>query len=219
MEAYDISNTNGFASVGSMIVYERGKPKRNDYRKFHIKGVQGADDYASMREVLTRRFRHGLEEQKSGKELGSFNVFPDLIMMDGGKGQVNVALEVLQSLNIDIPVCGLVKDDKHQTRGIIYNNNELIINKGSNLMQLIRRIQDEVHRFAITYHRSLRDKRTLHSVLDDIPYVGEKRRRALLMKFGSVDNIKKASMQELLETQSIDKKSAESIYNYFNGNN
>ena len=215
MEAYDISNTNGFASVGSMIVYERGKPKRNDYRKFHIKGVQGADDYASMREVLTRRFRHGLEEQKSGKELGSFNVFPDLIMMDGGKGQVNVALEVLQSLNIDIPVCGLVKDDKHQTRGIIYNNNELIINKGSNLMQLIRRIQDEVHRFAITYHRSLRDKRTLHSVLDDIPGIGEKRKKNLLSHFKNIESIKAATFEQLLEVESINKTAAENIYNYF----
>ena len=140
-------------------------------------------------------------------------------MMDGGKGQINIALEVLRDLNINIPVCGLVKDDKHATRGIIYNNEELIINRSSNLMQLIRRIQDEVHRFAITYHRSLRDKRTLHSVLDDIPNVGEKRRRALLMKFGSVDNIKKATVEELLEVPSIDKKSAESIYIYFNGNN
>ena len=225
MEAFDISNINGFETVGSMIVYEKGKPKRSDYRKFKLKTITGPDDYGSMHEVLTRRFVHGIDEKKQlseknlPDEVGSFNRFPDIIMMDGGKGQVNVALEVLQSLNIDIPVCGLVKDDKHQTRGIIYNNNELIINKSSNLMQLIRRIQDEVHRFVITYHRSLRDKRTLHSVLDDIPYVGEKRRRALLMKFGSVDNIKKASMQELLETQSIDKKSAESIYNYFNGNN
>lgn len=225
IEAYDISNIQGVDSVGTMIVFEEGRAKNSDYRKFKIKTVKGANDYDSMREILTRRFNHGLDEIKAIQQrdlklsAGKFSTFPDLIMMDGGKGQVNVALEVLQSLNIDIPVCGLVKDDKHQTRGIIYNNNELIINKGSNLMQLIRRIQDEVHRFAITYHRSLRDKRTLHSVLDDIPYVGEKRRRALLMKFGSVDNIKKASMQELLETQSIDKKSAESIYNYFNGNN
>ena len=225
IEAYDISNIQGVDSVGTMIVFEEGRAKNSDYRKFKIKTVKGANDYDSMREILTRRFNHGLDEIKAIQQrdlklsAGKFSTFPDLIMMDGGKGQVNVALEVLQSLNIDIPVCGLVKDDKHQTRGIIYNNNELIINKGSNLMQLIRRIQDEVHRFAITYHRSLRDKRTLHSVLDDIPYVGEKRRRALLMKFGSVDNIKKASMQELLETQTIDKKSAESIYNYFNGNN
>lgn len=225
IEAYDISNIQGVDSVGTMIVFEEGRAKNSDYRRFKIKTVKGANDYDSMREILTRRFNHGLDEIKAIQQrdlklsAGKFSTFPDLIMMDGGKGQVNVALEVLQSLNIDIPVCGLVKDDKHQTRGIIYNNNELIINKGSNLMQLIRRIQDEVHRFAITYHRSLRDKRTLHSVLDDIPYVGEKRRRALLVKFGSVDNIKKASMQELLETQSIDKKSAESIYNYFNGNN
>ena len=225
IEAYDTSNIQGVDSVGTMIVFEEGRAKNSDYRRFKIKTVKGANDYDSMREILTRRFNHGLDEIKAIQQrdlklsAGKFSTFPDLIMMDGGKGQVNVALEVLQSLNIDIPVCGLVKDDKHQTRGIIYNNNELIINKGSNLMQLIRRIQDEVHRFAITYHRSLRDKRTLHSVLDDIPYVGEKRRRALLMKFGSVDNIKKASMQELLETQSIDKKSAESIYNYFNGNN
>lgn len=225
IEAYDISNIQGVDSVGTMIVFEEGRAKNSDYRRFKIKTVKGANDYDSMREILTRRFNHGLDEIKAIQQrdlklsAGKFSTFPDLIMMDGGKGQVNVALEVLQSLNIDIPVCGLVKDDKHQTRGIIYNNNELIINKSSNLMQLIRRIQDEVHRFAITYHRSLRDKRALHSVLDDIPYVGEKRRRALLMKFGSVDNIKKASMQELLETQSIDKKSAESIYNYFNGNN
>ena len=225
IEAYDISNIQGVDSVGTMIVFEEGRAKNSDYRRFKIKTVKGANDYDSMREILTRRFNHGLDEIKAIQQrdlklsAGKFSTFPDLIMMDGGKGQVNVALEVLQSLNIDIPVCGLVKDDKHQTRGIIYNNNELIINKSSNLMQLIRRIQDEVHRFAITYHRSLRDKRTLHSVLDDIPYVGEKRRRALLMKFGSVDNIKKASMKELLETQSIDKKSAESIYNYFNGNN
>ena len=225
IEAYDISNIQGVDSVGTMIVFEEGRAKNSDYRRFKIKTVKGANDYDSMREILTRRFNHGLDEIKAIQQrdlklsAGKFSTFPDLIMMDGGKGQVNVALEVLQSLNIDIPVCGLVKDDKHQTRGIIYNNNELIINKGSNLMQLIRRIQDEVHRFAITYHRSLRYKRTLHSVLDDIPYVGEKRRRALLVKFGSIDNIKKASMQELLETQSIDKKSAESIYNYFNGNN
>lgn len=225
IEAYDISNIQGVDSVGTMIVFEEGRAKNSDYRRFKIKTVKGANDYDSMREILTRRFNHGLDEIKAIQQrdlklsAGKFSTFPDLIMMDGGKGQVNVALEVLQSLNIDIPVCGLVKDDKHQTRGIIYNNNELIINKGSNLMQLIRRIQDEVHRFAITYHRSLRDKRTLHSVLDDIPYVGEKRRRTLLVKFGSIDNIKKASMQELLETQSIDKKSAESIYNYFNGNN
>ncbi len=205
-----------------MIVFEEGKAKNSDYRRFRIKSVKGANDYDSMREILERRFKHGLEEIKAIQEKnikfssGKFSSFPDFIMMDGGKGQVNIALEVLESLNISIPVCGLVKDDKHQTRGIIYNNEELIINRGSNLMQMIRRIQDEVHRFAITYHRSLRDKRTLHSILDDIPNVGEKRRRALLMKFGSVDNIKNANLEELLETPSIDKKAAESIVSYFN---
>ncbi len=225
IEAYDISNIQGVDSVGTMVVFEEGRSKNSDYRRFKIKSVKGANDYDSMREILTRRFNRGLDEIKSIQESklnfssGKFSNFPDLIMMDGGKGQINVALEVLNELNINIPVCGLVKDDKHQTRGIIYNNTELIINRSSNLMQMIRRIQDEVHRFAITYHRSLRDKRTLHSILEDIPNVGEKRRRALLMKFGSVDKIKTATMEELLETPSIDKKSAQSIYIYFNGNN
>ena len=224
IEAYDISNIQGVDSVGSMIVFEEGRSKNSDYRRFRIKTVKGANDYDSMREILTRRFSHGLEEVKAIQEsklqfsAGKFSNFPDLIMMDGGKGQINIALEVLRELNISIPVCGLVKDDKHATRGIIYNNEELIINRSSNLMQLIRRIQDEVHRFAITYHRSLRDKRTLHSILDDIPNVGEKRRRALLMKFGSVDNIKSATLDQLLETPSINNKAAESIYKYFNGN-
>ena len=224
IEAYDISNIQGVDSVGSMIVFEEGRSKNSDYRRFRIKTVKGANDYDSMREILTRRFSQGLEEVKAIQEsklqfsAGKFSNFPDLIMMDGGKGQINIALEVLRDLNINIPVCGLVKDDKHATRGIIYNNEELIINRSSNLMQLIRRIQDEVHRFAITYHRSLRDKRTLHSVLDDIPNVGEKRRRALLMKFGSVDNIKNATLEQLLETPSINNKAAESIYQYFNGN-
>ena len=224
IEAYDISNIQGVDSVGSMIVFEEGRSTNSDYRRFRIKTVKGANDYDSMREILTRRFSHGLEEVKAIQEsklqfsAGKFSNFPDLIMMDGGKGQINIALEVLRDLNINIPVCGLVKDDKHATRGIIYNNEELIINRSSNLMQLIRRIQDEVHRFAITYHRSLRDKRTLHSVLDDIPNVGEKRRRALLMKFGSVDNIKNATLEQLLETPSINNKAAESIYQYFNGN-
>lgn len=224
IEAYDISNIQGVDSVGSMIVFEEGRSKNSDYRRFRIKTVKGANDYDSMREILTRRFSHGLEEVKAIQEsklqfsAGKFSNFPDIIMMDGGKGQINIALEVLRDLNISIPVCGLVKDDKHATRGIIYNNEELIINRSSNLMQLIRRIQDEVHRFAITYHRSLRDKRTLHSILDDIPNVGEKRRRALLMKFGSVDNIKSATLDQLLETPSINNKAAESIYKYFNGN-
>lgn len=221
IEAYDISNIQGVDSVGSMIVFENGKAKNSDYRRFRIKTVKNANDYDSMREILERRFSHGLKEIKEIQERqlkfssGKFSNFPDLIMMDGGKGQVNVALEVLEKLGINIPVCGLVKDDYHATRGIIYNNEELIINRTSNLMQMIRRIQDEVHRFAITYHRSLRDKRTLHSILDDIPNIGQKRRMALLMKFGSIDNIKKATMEELLETESIDNKAATSILTYF----
>ncbi|ERI94355.1 excinuclease ABC, C subunit [Clostridiales bacterium oral taxon 876 str. F0540] len=221
IEAYDISNIQGVDSVGSMIVFEGGKAKNSDYRRFKIKSVIGANDYDSMREILTRRFKHGLEEIEKIKErnlelsAGKFCVFPDLILMDGGKGQVNVALEVLSSLNIDIPVCGMVKDDKHNTRGLIYNNNELLIRPSSNVMQLITRIQDEVHRFAITYHRSLRDKRVLHSVLEDIPNIGEKRRKELLKKFGSIENIKNASFDELLDTESIDKKAAQNIIDYF----
>lgn len=224
IEAYDISNIQGVDSVGSMIVFEEGKAKNSDYRRFRIKTVKNANDYDSMREILERRFAHGLKEIQEIQEKkikfsnGKFSNFPDLIMMDGGKGQVNIALEVLNKLGIDIPVCGLVKDDHHATRGIIYNNRELIINRNSNLMQLIRRVQDEVHRFAITYHRSLRDKRTLHSILDDIPNIGQKRRMALLMKFGSIDNIKKATLEELLETESIDSKAANSIFTYFKAN-
>ena len=223
IEAYDISNIQGVDSVGTMIVFEEGKAKNSDYRRFKIKSVKGANDYDSMREILERRFKHGLDEIQKIKDrnlnfsAGKFSYFPDLIMMDGGKGQINVALDVLNKLNINIPVCGLVKDNKHQTRGIIFNNEEFIINRSSNLMQLVRRIQDEVHRFAITYHRTLRDKRTLHSILEDIPNIGEKRRRNLLMKFGSVENIRKAKFEELLETDSIDKKAAQSIIEYFKG--
>lgn len=223
IEAYDISNIQGVDSVGTMIVFEEGKSKNSDYRRFKIKSVKGANDYDSMREILERRFKHGLDEIQKIKDrnlnfsAGKFSYFPDLIMMDGGKGQINVALDVLNKLNINIPVCGLVKDNKHQTRGIIFNNEEFIINRSSNLMQLVRRIQDEVHRFAITYHRTLRDKRTLHSVLEDIPNVGEKRRRNLLMKFGSVENIRNANFEELLATDSIDKKAAQSIIEYFSG--
>uniref|UniRef100_UPI0039E8126F excinuclease ABC subunit UvrC n=1 Tax=Clostridium perfringens TaxID=1502 RepID=UPI0039E8126F len=221
VEAYDISNIQGVDSVGTMVVFENGKAKNSDYRRFKIKSVKGPNDYESMREILSRRFSHGLEEVNKIKERnleyskGKFCIFPDLIMMDGGKGQVNIALEVLKDFGIEIPVCGLVKDDKHRTRGIIFNNEEILIRRGSGLMNLITRIQDEVHRYAITYHRSLRDKRTLHSILEDIPRIGEKRRRNLLMKFGSIDNIKKASMEELLDTPGIDRRAAESIKQYF----
>lgn len=224
IESYDISNIQGVDSVGSMIVFEEGRAKNSDYRRFKIKTVKGADDYSSMREILTRRFKRGLDEIQEIKDNGfdkksngKFSFFPEIIMMDGGKGQVNVALEVLDELGINIIVCGLVKDDKHQTRGIIYNNQEILVKRNSNLMQLIRRVQDEVHRFAITYHRTLRDKKTLHSVLDDIPNIGKKRRISLLTKFGSISNIKKATLEELMETESIDEKSARSIYSYFNG--
>lgn len=225
IEAYDISNIQGVDSVGTMVVFEEGKSKNSDYRRFKIKTVNGPDDYSSMREILERRFARGLEEIEKIKQSelhlskGKFCVFPDLIMMDGGKGQINIALEVLKEYNINIPVCGLVKDEKHNTRGIIFNNEEIILNKRSKVMALITRIQDEVHRFSITYHRSLRDKRTLHSILDDIPGVGEKRKKALLIKFGSVEKIKNATVEELLDTPSIDKNTAENIRNYFNNKN
>ncbi|MBU3176157.1 excinuclease ABC subunit UvrC [Clostridium estertheticum] len=224
IESYDISNIMGVDSVGSMVVFEGGKPKNSDYRRFKIKSVIGANDYDSMREILERRFRRGLDEVERIKERnlelskGKFCVFPDLILMDGGKGQVNVALEVLNNLNINIPVCGMVKDDRHKTRGLIYNNIELFMKSNSQSMHLITRIQDEVHRFAITYHRTLRDKRTLYSILDNIPNIGEKRRRELLKKFGSIDNIKGAGAKELMDTPSMDSKSAECVISYFKNN-
>ena len=215
MEAFDISNTNGFASVGSMVVYEKGKPKRNDYRKFKIKGVQGADDYASMEEVLTRRFTHGLEEQAEEKELGSFQTFPDLIMMDGGKGQVNVALDVLKKLNLDIPVCGMVKDDHHRTRGLYYNNIEIPIDKNSEAFRLITRVQDEAHRFAIEFHRKLRGQGQVHSILDDIPGIGPARRKSLMKHFATLEDIKAAEIEELKKIPSMDEKAARNVYNFF----
>lgn len=221
IEAFDISNIQGVDSVGSMIVFENGKAKNSDYRRFKIKTVKGANDYDSMREILERRFKRGMEEVNAIKEsrinlsAGKFCIFPDLILMDGGKGQVNVALEVLKKFNINIPVCGMVKDDRHRTRGLIYNNNEIVFKSDSYAMLLITKIQDEVHRFAISYHRSLRDRRVLHSVLEDIPDIGIKRRRDLLMKFGSIENIKKASYEELISVPSVDKKAALSIKKFF----
>lgn len=215
MEAYDISNTNGFESVGSMVVYDRGKPKRNDYRKFKIKGVEGADDYGSMREVLTRRFTHGLREREESKELGSFTAFPDLILMDGGKGQVNIALEVLDTLHLHIPVCGMVKDDKHRTRGLYYQNEEIEIDRSSEAFRLITRIQDEAHRFAIEYHKQLRGKGQVHSILDDIDGIGETRRKALMRKYANLDEIKAASVEELAAIPSMNEKAAESVYKFF----
>lgn len=215
MEAFDISNTNGFNSVGSMIVYEKGKPKRNDYRKFKIKGVQGADDYASMEEVLTRRFEHGIKEKEEGKELGSFTSFPDLIMMDGGKGQVNVALQVLERLHLNIAVCGMVKDDNHRTRGLYYNNVEIPIDRNSEAFRLITRIQDEAHRFAIEFHRKLRGQGQVHSILDDIKGIGPARRKDLMKHFMSLDAIKEATVEELKNLPSMNEKSAQEVYNFF----
>ena len=215
MEAFDISNTNGFASVGSMVVYEDGKPKRSDYRKFRIKGVVGADDYASMREVLTRRFTHGLKEKEEGKEFGSFTVFPELILMDGGKGQVHIAEEVLEELHINIPVCGMVKDDRHRTRGLYYHNEELPIRTDSEAFKLITRVQDEAHRFAIEFHRKLRGQGQVHSILDDIPGVGPKRRKDLMKHFQSLDAIRKAEIEDLKKLPTMNEKSARDVYNFF----
>lgn len=221
MEAFDISNINGFENVGSMIVFEKGKPKNSDYRKFRIKTVSGPDDYACMREVLTRRFTHGMEEREElevkelGNEYGSFTKFPDLLMMDGGRGQVNIALSVLEELHIDIPVCGMVKDDNHHTRGLYFNNVELPIDTHSEGFKLITRIQDEAHRFAIEYHRSLRSKSQVKSVLDNIPGVGPARRKALMRHFKSIDDIEVATVEELAEIPELNRKAAEEIHTFF----
>ncbi len=221
VEAYDISNTNGFESVGSMIVYEKGKPCRSDYRKFKLRTVAGPDDYASMHEVLTRRFTHGMEERKERAErnfedaYGSFTKFPDLIMMDGGRGQVNIALQVLDELHLSIPVCGMVKDDFHRTRGLYFNNVELPIDKNSEGFKLITRIQDEAHRFAIEYHRSLRSKEQVHSVLDDIQGIGPTRRKALMRYFQSIDAIRTATVEQLCEADSMNEKAALAVYQHF----
>ena len=217
MEAYDISNISGFASVGSMVVYEKGKPKRNDYRKFKIKSVQGPDDYASMEEVLTRRFRRGIEEQKDKEEeeFSGFSQFPDLILMDGGKGQVHVAEQVLAELGLTIPVCGMVKDDNHRTRGLYYQEHEIPISHTSEGFKLITRIQDEVHRFAIEYHRLLRSKGQIHSILDDIEGIGPTRRKALMKYFKSIEEIRVASEEELGNVPSMNRQSAQKVYQFF----
>ena len=221
MEAYDISNFNGFETVGSMIVYEKGRPKRSDYRKFKLRTVTGPDDYGSMYEVLTRRFTHGMQEQEEIKEsekeeeTGSFNRFPDIIMMDGGKGQVNVCIQVLGELGLNIPVCGMVKDDNHRTRGLYYNNEEIPIDRHSEGFKLITRIQDEAHRFAIEYHRSLRSKAQVHSVLDDIEGIGETRRKALMRRYQSLDKIREASIEDLALTESMNERAAKQVYDFF----
>lgn len=243
MEAYDISNISGYDSVGSMVVYEDGRPKKNDYRKFRIKSVEGPNDYASMNEVLTRRFLHGIgelysvpdtDEGREGTEAsvsepetidfrkvaetsgyGKFSRFPDLILMDGGRGQVNIAEQVLTDLGLSIPVCGMVKDDNHRTRGLYYNNVEIPISRNSEAFKLITRVQDEAHRFAIEFHRSLRSKGQVHSILDDIEGIGEKRRRALMKSFESIDEIRAADVDRLMEVPSMDRKSAQSVYDFF----
>ena len=221
IEAYDISNTSGLEAVGSMVVYEDGKPKRSDYRKFKIRSVKGPNDYASMKEVLSRRFSHGLEEARSLEEegvdqaLGSFTRFPDLILMDGGRGQVNIALEVLKELGLEIPVCGMVKDDHHRTRGLYHNNVEVPMDRHSEAFRLITRIQDEAHRFAIEYHRSLRSKGQVHSVLDEIPDIGPARRKALMRQFQSLEAVKEAGLEELAAVPGMNRKAAESVYRFF----
>lgn len=214
VESYDISNTNGFESVGSMVVFQDGSPKRNDYRKFRIRTVVGPNDYASMREVLTRRFAHGLREQEEEK-VSAFTRFPDLIMMDGGRGQVNIAVEVLQSLGLSIPVCGMVKDDHHRTRGLYFHNEELPIDAHSEGFKLITRIQDETHRFAIEYHKSLRGKESVHSILDDIKGIGKVRRRALMRSYGDLQKLQAASVEELLQVPELDRRAAEAVYAFF----
>ncbi len=221
VEAFDISNISGYESVGSMVVYEDGKPKRNDYRKFKIRTVLGANDYASMEEVLKRRFSHGLEEKSRmqengvGEEFGSFTRFPDLLMMDGGKGQVNIALKVIEELGLSIPVCGMVKDDNHRTRGLYYNNAEIPIDRHSEGFRLITRIQDEAHRFAIEYHRSLRGKSQVKSVLDDIPGIGDTRRKALMRHFKTLEAIRDAEVEELLKAPGMNRAASESVYEFF----
>lgn len=218
VEAYDISNTSGVESVGSMVVYEDGRPKRSDYRKFKIRTVQGPDDYASMREVLTRRFSHGLREQKEQNldlAVQGFTRFPDLIMMDGGQGQVNVALEVLDQLGLSIPVCGMVKDDSHRTRGLYYNNVEVPIDRHSEGFRLITRIQDEAHRFAIEYHRSLRGKDQVRSILDDIPGIGPARRKALMRELKDIEAVRQATPEELAKIPQMNQRAARQVYDFF----
>ena len=209
IEAYDISNISGFQSVGSMIVYEKGKPKRADYRKFKIKSVEGPNDYASMKEVLSRRFLRGIQEDSG------FERLPDLIMMDGGRGQVNIALEVLEEMDLAIPVCGMVKDDKHRTRGLYFRNVEIPIDRNSEGFKLITRVQDEAHRFAIEYHRLLRSKGQVHSILDDIPGIGPTRRKELMRHFQGIDDIKAATVEELSGLPGMNKKAAEQVYTFF----
>ncbi|MBQ6392225.1 MAG: excinuclease ABC subunit UvrC [Eubacterium sp.] len=223
MEAFDISNTNGFQNVASMVVFERGKPKRSDYRKFRIRSVEGPDDYACMEEALSRRFSHGLREKAElgedlDEKIGGFRHFPDLLMMDGGKGQVNIALKVLKELNIDIPVCGMVKDDFHRTRGLYYKNEIVEFPRNSEAFLMVTRLQDEAHRFAIEYHKNLRSKGQVHSVLDEIKGVGPARRKALLRHYQDIGRIREASVEELRGIDGITDNVAREIYAFFHKN-
>ena len=211
IEAYDISNIQGVESVGSMVVFERGIPSKSNYRRFRIKTVKGPNDYKSMEEVLERRINRGLDQG----EINGFNKMPDLILIDGGKGQTGIAEEVIYNYGLNIPVCGMIKDDKHTTRGIIYKNKEIEFNKTDKVYRLIYRIQEEAHRFAIEYHRNLRDKTLFKSELDNIENIGEKRKVNLLREFGSVDNIKNKSVEELAGVAGMNLRAAESVYSYF----
>ena len=214
IESYDISNTQGFNSVGSMVVYEGGKPKKSDYRKFRLKTVEGPDDYASMYEVLYRRFSHGITEREEDNET-SFSIFPDLILMDGGLGQIHIAEKVLEELNVDIPVCGMVKDDRHRTRGLLFKEKEIPMDIHSECFKFVTRVQDEVHRFAIEYHRSLRTKAQVHSILDDIPGIGPKRRKAIMKHFPTMEELKSADVEKIAEIDEIPQNVAQDIYNFF----
>ena len=225
IESYDISNTSGALTVGSMVVYQEGKEKPNEYRKFRIQSIVGQDDYGAMKEMLSRRFSHGLKEQEEnkagGKEdrLGRFSQFPDLILMDGGKGQVGICESVLESLGITIPVCGMIKDEHHRTRALLVGNQEYPLSERSECFKLLTRIQDEVHRFAITYHRSLRGKEQIHSLLEDIPGIGPVRRKALMRKFRDLEGVANADFEELLSCPGMDEKSAQSVLHFFKNRN
>ena len=213
VESYDISNINGFETVGSMVVFENGKAKKNDYRKFRIRSVVGPDDYGAMEEMLTRRFEHSKRENLS--ELDSFRHLPDIIFMDGGKGQVNVAERVLAKLELSVPVCGMVKDDHHRTRGLYFQNQEIPIDTHGQGFRLITRIQDETHRFAIEYHKQIRSKKQVHSILDDIPTIGPTRRRALMRHFSSLEEIQKATLEKLKEIPEMNEASAQAVVDFF----
>ena len=223
IECFDISNIQGVDSVASMVVFEDGKPKRSDYRRFKIRTVEGPDDYAGMEEIIGRRFRRGMEETRNIIEgsmevlEGKFAVFPDLIMVDGGLGQVGSAKKSLNSLKLDIPVCGIVKDEKHRTKGLVYEGNKIYVKKVSGLFRFITKIQDEAHRFAVNYHRSLRKKSILQSILEEIPGIGEVRKRALMVHFRTIDRIKNATLEELLEVKEINEKVAKNVMQ-FSGN-